>query len=60
MVVPSDKIYLHDPVETQKLTVFVAQKLQQAQAVYGPSFEVDILSKTDPDVLKQLKKELMS
>ncbi|KAL5527437.1 hypothetical protein ACEPAG_6228 [Sanghuangporus baumii] len=54
------QIYLHDPVETQKLTTFVAQKLQQAQATYGPNFETDYLSKTDPEVLKQLRKEFQS
>ncbi|EJD01395.1 ARM repeat-containing protein [Fomitiporia mediterranea MF3/22] len=54
------QIYLRDPVETQKLTTFVGQKLQQAQTLYGPVFESTYLKDTDPGVLKQLKEYLSS
>ena len=56
----SFQIYLHDPVETQKLTIFVGQRLQQAQAVYGPTFKAAYLKDADPTVLKQVREQLGS
>ncbi|KAI5123421.1 hypothetical protein M0805_006126 [Coniferiporia weirii] len=53
-------IYQRDPVETEKLTTFVAQRLQRAQEVYGPAFETTYLRDTDPGVLEQLRTELAS
>ncbi|KAH8118388.1 ARM repeat-containing protein [Phellopilus nigrolimitatus] len=54
------EIYGHDPVETEKLTTFVAQRLQRAHEIYGPTLEERYLRDADPGVLKQLNEELIS
>lgn len=56
------QIYKNDPVETEKLTVFVAQRLQRAQEVCGGAhtFESQYLRDADPNALKQLREELSS
>ena len=55
------QIYEHDPVKTEKLTTYIAQRLQYAQNLYGAhQFQQDFLDETDPAVLKQLQDELLS
>ena len=47
-------------MEREKLTVFVAQRLRQAQQVCGgpQAFETMYLRNADPGVMKQLQEEL--
>ncbi|KAF8528819.1 ARM repeat-containing protein [Hysterangium stoloniferum] len=56
------QIYNNDPVNTTKLTVFVREKLQQAEMACGGTdvFRVNFLDKADPDVLKQLMAALIT
>jgi hypothetical protein len=55
------QIYESDPVKTEKLTSYIAQRLQYTQNIYGVQrFQQDFLDKTDPAVFKQLQDELSS
>jgi hypothetical protein len=56
------QIHLRDPVNVEKLTVFVKEKLQQAEAACGgtESFRANYLDKADPTVLNQLMTELLT
>lgn len=51
-------IYIQDPVETQKLTTFVGQRLQEAINICGPQFEAVYLRDADETVVRQLRVEL--
>ncbi|KAJ7590824.1 armadillo-type protein [Mycena floridula] len=54
-------VYDADPVRTTQLTSFVAQRLQEAEAVCGQqSFQSLYLSQADPLVLQQIQAELRS
>jgi importin-11 len=56
------QIHLRDPVNAEKLTVFVKEKLQQAEAACGGTqvFRSNYLDKADPTVLNQLTIELLT
>jgi hypothetical protein len=56
------QIFNKDPVNTLRLTVFVREKLQQAEMACGGTeiFKTNFLDKADPLVLKQLMEELLT
>ena len=56
------QVHFRDPVITEKLTVFVKEKLQQAEAACGGTqiFRAKYLDKADLMVLNQLTTELLS
>ncbi|KAF8639750.1 hypothetical protein AX17_001012 [Amanita inopinata Kibby_2008] len=51
-------IYENDPVRTMPLSVFVANRLQEVEAVCDPAVFQSYLAKADPTVLKQIQGEL--
>lgn len=55
-------VFRQDPVNNVKLTVFIQEKLQQAEiACGGPeAFKANYLDKADPTVLQQLTTELIT
>ena len=56
------QIHFRDPINTEKLTVFVKEKLQLAEAACGGTqlFHKKYLVKADPTVLNQLTSELLT
>jgi hypothetical protein len=56
------QFFTNDPVQTAKLTGFVAEKLKLAQAnCGGPEiFKARYLDSADPLLMAQVEKELMS
>lgn len=57
------QIYLRDPVNTAKLTVFVKENLQRAEGACSGGtqvFRTKYLDKADPTVLNQLTAQLLT
>ncbi|KIJ37354.1 hypothetical protein M422DRAFT_50427 [Sphaerobolus stellatus SS14] len=54
-------VHQADPINNTKLTVFVQEKLQQAEMICGTDyFRTNYLDRADPAVLQQLTNELMT
>lgn len=55
------QLYDNDPVRTLKLSTYVRDRLQEAEAMYGSEvFRTRFLAPADPTVLQQIEKELAS